>query len=232
VEPDQAPAYGPWHGAADPGKAQGQGYPAQGYPAQGYPGQLAGGGPDKRPGTVTAACAITWIGSVLVALLVALIALVLLSDPDSFVREVQREADVANVQVTRAQALSVTWTIVGVTLVWCLLAIVLAVLAFRRSRGGRIGLAVSAALTVLVSLLAILSVVAALPLLLGVAVLVLLFTGGANDWFARRGGWPTPPSAGGSYPGQVGGQPGQAYGQPPAPPYGQQPPPPGRSGPW
>jgi len=178
---------------------------------------------------VTVACAITWLGSFLVAALVTVLSLILAADRTRFLREFQRQADDANLTVTRDQVLAVTWTVVGIALFWCLAAAVLAVLAFRRSRGGRIGLAVSAAMTVLVSLVLILSVVAAVPLLLGVAVLVLLFTGGANDWYARRP----------SYPQHLGGPPSQPpqyqptdYQPPPGYPQQQPPPPSGRPGPW
>ena len=238
------PSYGQSYGQPSPyyGQSYGQSDPHGYGPSYGAPGP--GRDPDKRPGTVTTACVLTWVGASLVGLLTALASLVLLSDRGSFVREFRRQAEGADLQVTVDQALAVAWTMTGLLLLWCLLAIVLAVLAFRRSRGGRIGLAVSAGLTVLISLLAILSIVAAVPLFMGIAVLVLLFTGGANDWYARRASW-SPPGAGpygGGHPGdpmvpQAGQQPPYGQQQPPygqqPPPYGQQPPPPpGRSGPW
>ena len=275
--PDSPPSYGPWHGGAEPDKAAEGGWSGQpspsygssygpghapGYGAPGYGGPSYGGpdparDPDKRPGTVTTACVLTWVGASVVGLLTALASLVLLSDRGGFVREFRQQADAADLQVTADQALAVAWTMTGLLLLWCLVAVVLAVLAFRRSRGGRIGLAVSAGLTVLVSLLAILSIVAAAPLLMGIAVLVLLFTGGANDWYARRAGRSSQGGVG-PYGGPFGGhaadafpgaQPGQQgpygqqppygqqqpppYGQQQPPPYGQQPPPPPtRSGPW
>ncbi len=214
-------------GQAPPQQAWQQGWPP---PQPQAPwGQQPTRDPDKRPGTVTAACITTWVGTLLVAALTALIAVALSADRGAFVREFQRQAATAELQVTVDQVIATAWTMAVVGLVWCLAAAVLAVLAFRRSRGGRIGLAVSAALTALLSLLLILSVVAAIPLLLGIAVLVLLFTGGANDWYARRGagqaphGWSPP---GGPPPGQH-----PPHGQ--HPPYGQPPPPPpGRQGPW
>jgi hypothetical protein len=252
--PDGPPSYGPWHGGSDPAQPQPQPHPqpyaqpqaqpqepgpayAPGYgapphvPAYGeWQGQSQGPGrdPDKRPATVTAACVITWVGCALVVLVTGIVALVLSADRGAFVREFQRQADIADVQVTADEVLAIAWTIAALALLWCLVAVTLAVLAFRRSRGGRIGLAVSAALTVVVSLLLVLSVIAVVPLLLGIAVLVLLFTGGANDWYARRTGWHGPPAGGGPYGPPVEQPP--SYGQ--QGPYGQQPPPPGRSGPW
>lgn len=245
---DPPPVYGPWHGGSQPAGQQGQqsgvpqsgGYPAgaTGAYAASYPTAHQGSGwpapgrdPEKRPGTVTAACVITWISAGLVGLICGLVALVVSANRDALVRELRRQVGAADVQVTTDQALAATWAIVGIGLVWCLLAVVLAVLAFRRSRAGRIGLVISAALTVLVSLVAVLSFVSVLPLLLGVAVIVLLFTGGANDWYARRAtGSYGGPSSGPSY----GPSSGPSYGQPQdQQPYGQPPPPPpGRSGPW
>jgi hypothetical protein len=157
---------------------------------------------------VTAACVITWIGASLTALMLVLTAVFLVSNGGTFTQEFRRQVG-GETGLTGDDLLTILWGVVGVGLLWCLGAIVVAVLAFRRNRGGRIALAVSAALTVLVSLLAILSILSAVPLLMGIAVLVLLFTGGANDWYARRGGW-SPPSGGPS-----GGQPyGQQYSQP------------------
>ncbi len=72
--------------------------------------------------------------------------------------------------------------------IWSAIAIVLGVLALKRSRVARIALVVSAAVTAMVSLLAIGSFISAITLIGAVATIVLLFTGGAGDWFARRGG--------------------------------------------
>ena len=245
----QPPAYGPWHGASPtqgPGQGPGQGSP-QGYPGGGYGGghlaQRPGQDPDRRPGTVTTACVLTWLATFLVAVMTALIALVVAADRTRFLDEFQRQADVANLDVTQDQILAITWTMIGIGLFWCLAAAGLAVAAFRRSRGGRIGLAISAAMTVLVSLLLILSFVAVVPLLLGLAVLVLLFTGGANDWYARRTPYPRPPSGGGSFGGPQAPYPPQEHPQQYPPQYPQspqqyptqhpdQPPPPGRAKPW
>ena len=67
-----------------------------------------------------------------------------------------------------------------------MIACVLAVFAMRRSNVSRILLVISASVAGLLSLLAIGSVVSAVWLLACIAVVVLLFTGGAGDWYARR----------------------------------------------
>ena len=87
------------------------------------------------------------------------------------------------------------------------LAVILAVAAFRRSNGGRIGLVVLSGVTALLTLAGSIFCLPALWLVASVATLVLLFTGGANDWYARRGS----------------GQPGQPAGYPPPGDYGQWP---------
>jgi hypothetical protein len=48
-------------------------------------------------------------------------------------------------------------------------------------------------MTAVFSLLSITSIVSAITLLAGIAVIVLLFVGGANDWFKRRGHQPAIP---------------------------------------
>eukprot|EP01031_Cornospumella_fuschlensis_P019094 gene19094-23392_t len=69
---------------------------------------------------------------------------------------------------------------------WCISAIVLGVLTLRRRNWARIMLVVSSAVTALFSLLGITSGISALTLIAAIAVIVLLFTGGANQWFAKR----------------------------------------------
>jgi hypothetical protein len=126
--------------------------------------------------------------------------LVLAVSGDAFVEEFETAAEGTEVTLTADQAMALGWTVGVVLLVWSVAAIVLAVLAFRRSNAGRIGLVVSAAMTALLSLLAIMSVISILTLLMAGATLVLLFTGGANEWYSRRGGG----SGGAPYAGQGG----------------------------
>ena len=79
----------------------------------------------------------------------------------------------------------------------------LAVLAFRRVNLGRIGLAVSAGVTALVGVVTIVGLVNAAA---AIACVVLLFTGGANAWYAGRdpaprpGNEPPPPPGSGQPP--------------------------------
>ncbi len=73
-----------------------------------------------------------------------------------------------------------------VFLVWSILGVVLGVWAMRRSNVARILLVVSSALVAIVSLVSIGSGLSALWLLAAIATIILLFVGGANDWYARR----------------------------------------------
>jgi hypothetical protein len=83
------------------------------------------------------------------------------------------------------------------------------VLSLRRSVGGRVLLTVMSCLAAVFWLLTIAVVVTIVPLAASIATVVLLFVGGANDWFARR----VPAQPGGA-PGPYGGAPGPYGGAP------------------
>ncbi|WP_206063176.1 hypothetical protein [Nocardioides sp. HDW12B] len=184
-----APPQGAPGGSSGWGPGQdGQGYPQQGYAQQGYAGQGYGGqgypgqpDPDRRPTTVTLACWSAWVGSGLMTALTLLGILLLAAAPDEFIQDLRDEL---NMSTTEVQTLA--WTTLAIFLVWSVAAFVLTILTFRRSQVARILLVISSAMTALLSLLGILSIFSAFPLLLSGATVILLFTGGANDWFARR----------------------------------------------
>lgn len=184
------PAYG-----QQPPPAYGQ--PAYGQPAYGqqpgYAGAPMAGDPDKRPGTVTAAGTITLIFSGLSFLLFAFVLVALLVAEDEVLAEIERQEGFEDAGISANDALGVVVGVVGVFAVWCLVATILGFLVLRRSNAARITLVVSAAVTALVSLLAIGSGVSALTLIAAVATIVLLFTGGAGDWFKRKNAAAAPP---------------------------------------
>lgn len=182
-----------------PGPAQPFGQPAHGQqPAYGAPapayGTPAGPTSDKRPGTVTAAAVITIVLSAIAIVGGVLAVFGILVARDDIVAAVERE--VANDPTMEQQlqgfdpSFVVTITI-GVVIgfaVWALLAIVLAVLAMRRSSVGRIGLVVSSVLTALLSIVPTFTTIVPVFWLFGaIAVVVLLFTGGASQWYSRTG---------------------------------------------
>lgn len=144
-------------------------------------------GQDRRPGTVTAAAVITIVTSVLV--LLAGIACVILGSvgSESFYDGVRDGGRGAYDDFDNGDLQNLILGLGIVLAVWSAAAILLAVLVLRRSSVGRVLLVISASLSLVLSLLAILSLVSGLTFIAAVAVIVLLFTGGANDWFARRG---------------------------------------------
>lgn len=162
-------------------------YQAYGPPYGGSPyGQHPGQGSGTRPGTVTAAVVLTIIGA-LGGLLMGLVLMGALSlDSGTLSDEVQRDPSFGRLDMDVDQVLALMWVLAVVLVLWCLAAIVLAVLAWRRHQWARWLLVGSASASALLSLLAILSIVSVVPLILSVATVVLLFTGGANAWFAGR----------------------------------------------
>ncbi|HET6560699.1 MAG TPA: hypothetical protein VFG72_02405 [Marmoricola sp.] len=199
--------------------------PYAGYPAYGH--QTAARDPEKRPASVTIAAVLTWIGAGATAASMALLGVVLAAGGDAFIEQFDEAAAGSSVTLSSDEVLAVGWGITGFFLIWSLVAAVLAAFAFRRSNPARIALVASAAMTALLSLLLVLSGISLVTLVLSVATVILLFTGGANDWYARRGqGYPGHPSQHRWPP-----PPQDQWNQPQQP---QQPPqePPGRDKPW
>jgi hypothetical protein len=193
--------------APQPPHPPNQPYPGYaGYPAMGYPQPPRD--PDRRPTTVLIAAVLTWLGAGAAALGMVVFVLVLATGGDAFVDEFNRAAEGSQLRLGRDEVLAAGWAIASLFLVWSLVAMVLAYLAFRRSNAARIVLAVSAGMTALVSLVMILSGVSLLTLALSVTAGILLFTGGANEWYSRRSrpgqGYPGHPAEYGSWPGYPG----------------------------
>lgn len=204
ANPYAQPGANPYGQAAPPPYGQNP-YPAQTsgqpYPAQPYPGSQGGplgdgldmyGRPlvnnDPRPGTVTAAGWITLVVSGLTALLFGGFAIAVAVSKDDMVREIEKALrEQGTAPDVDANAIYSAAMIVCVLLaLWCLIACLLAVFAMRRSNIARILLVISAVIVALLSLLGITSGVSAIWLVACLAVVVLLFTGGAGDWYARR----------------------------------------------
>ena len=193
----------------------GQPYPYGQQPTYGQ--QPAG----RRPGTVTAAAWITIVVSGLTAVGLGLMALAFAGFRDEFVQgfeqEWARSGAGTDVDVDAEQLAGVVVAGFVFLAVWALISVVLAIFVLRRSNVARILLVISSAVVAVLSLIGIGSGISIVPLVAAVAVIVLLFVGGAGDWFKG-----TTPALTGSYPGyigQYGGQQGDPYGNP----YGQQP---------
>lgn len=163
------------------------GQPAYGQPAYGAPYQQ-GRDPEKRPGTVTGAAITTIVLSGLSFLLYGVLTIITLVARQDMVDAIEDELSAEQRDMFSGDDLATFVTVLFVVLtVWCLIAVLLGVFAMRRSNVARILLVISSAMTVVFSLLGITSIVSGLTLIAGIVVIVLLFTGGANDWFARRG---------------------------------------------
>ncbi|MBS2936292.1 DUF4064 domain-containing protein [Nocardioides sp. J2M5] len=251
-EQDPGPTHTPYGQPTPSGQQpygqQSYGQPPYGQQPYGQYGQQPYGtvDPDRRPTTVTVAAWITIVFSGLSAALFGIIALMFVVARDEFVSAFDREmqSSVSTTDVT-IDAESLAGVIVAVFLVfalWALIAIVLAVFVLRRSNVARILLVISSSVTALLSLIGIGSGVSIVPLIAAIAVVVLLFVGGAGDWFKGQGaalagpagGYGSDGTYGGQYPtygtqqpGPYGSQPGsEAPSYPPPPsqnPYGQPP---------
>lgn len=229
---------GPTHMPYGQPAPYGQGYTDGQQPAYGAAPQPAG---DRRPGTVTAAAWLTIVFSAVTAFVFGFTGLALLVARDQVIAEMEKVPEFQDANIDADAAVGVLVAVMVGLVVWSLVAIVLAVLVLRRSSVARILLVISCAATAIFSLLSVASGVTVVPLVAAIATVVLLFTGGASDWFKRvpsyAGGYP------GAYPGGPSGYPAQPYGsaygvqpgpdapQPPASenpygqdPYGQQPP--------
>ncbi|MFC6287329.1 hypothetical protein ACFP3Q_08230 [Nocardioides sp. GCM10027113] len=170
------------HGQQYGQQPYGQQYPQQPY-GYGYPGAPVRD-PEARPGTVLAAGIVTIVTSSLALLASGFIVLVMLVARQDFEAGF-REGAGLDPMTGMGDLFGVVLVVGLVLVVWCLAAIVLAVLAMRRSNAARITLVVSSGMTVLVSLLSITGIVPVFSLLAAIAVIVLLFTGGANEWYRR-----------------------------------------------
>lgn len=154
-------------------------------PPYGAPGPYGRGDPDKRPGTVLAAGIITIALSSIALLLWIVLAIGVAVARDDVIDRLRQDGTVRS--LSAGDVVSIILVVVAVLAIWSAIAMVLGVLALKRSQFARIALVVSAAVTAVVSLVAIGALVSAITLIGAVAVIVLLFTGGAGDWFARRG---------------------------------------------
>jgi hypothetical protein len=198
---------------------QGHSWPPPAYGQQ--PQQYSGGqdwgqqwgpqrDPDKRPTTVTTAAVLTWIFAGLTAALYLLLVLLLIVDADQLLTALEQEPALAEMNIDRDTVVAALWVVSAVLIFWCFAAAVLAFFALRRANWARYTLVVSAVFSAIFSLLAIASLVSVLPLIASIAVIVLLFTGGANQWYSRKPGREQYAQQYGGYGGQ--GQQGQ-YGQ-------------------
>jgi hypothetical protein len=205
-QPEQGPpSYTQQYGQTHP--PQGYGQPGYGQPGYGQPGYGGYAAPpsDKRPATVTAAGVITLVTAGLMFVLLAVtLVTVLAAGPDSqYIQDVVDEMARQNEAYEEFSAqtiVNIAAVGIGIALAWSVIAMLLAVFAMRRSNAARIGLVVSAAVVCVPT--GLIGLAGAFPMLiLGAAcvvVIICLFAGGANEWYARRHG--AQPRSGGIAP--------------------------------
>ena len=199
-QPSSSPYGQPAEGSGEPspygqqpfGQAQGA-QPAYG---QGYGYAAPGRDPNRRPATVTAAAVITLVCAGLTGLLVLLSLAFLGTMRGDVLNEIEESPGFDEVGISADDLVGLVLVMFVVLAVWCLIACVLAIFVLRGSEGARITLVVSAAVSAVFSLIAIGSGVSVITLVAGVAVIVLLFTGGASEWFRTKG----PHAQGSGYP--------------------------------
>lgn len=173
--------------------------------------------PDRRPGSVTSAAVLTWVFAGLTALGYLLVVVMLMAARQPLVDAIQADPQFESLPLSTNDLLAVLWVMSAVAIFWSVSAFVLAVLVFRRVAWARVGLVVSAAAAMLVSLLAF-----PFGLLHGLAAattFALLLGRRSAAWFARR---PHDRSAVGPFGPGAGPGPGDRRH---APPYPQSPPP-------
>jgi hypothetical protein len=141
--------------------------------------------PNSRPGTVTTAAAVALAASGLAAFCFGFMLTALLVSGDDVDQAIADDEDLQDLGFDVAEAVEIfQWVVTGM-LLWCLVAMVLAVFSYQRSRAARLVLTVSAGLAAVVS--GVLGVLAVFPFLWTAAALataVLLFSGRANEWYA------------------------------------------------
>ena len=191
-QPSPYPGYGSQPSAGPPPGQWGGPYPA--YPGGVAPGPPAGSS-GNRPGAVVAAAVITMVMSALTAAVWLFFGIFLLAAGDSVVEEFRNRPDFQQMLNDAGwtfdqfrEGMSTVGVILLVGGVLMLLAILPAIRVLPRSGAARVILIVLSAITALIGLF--FTVTGFFPGLLwvaaGVAVIILLFAGGASAWFAGR----------------------------------------------
>ena len=191
-QPPPYPGYGSSSTSPPPPDPWGGQYPA-------YPGGIAPGAPamssGQRPGSVVAAAVIAMVMSALTGGLWLLLGIYIVAAGDSVLEQLRNRADFQQM-LTQAQMtfdefqdiMSVLGVVALVLGTFMLLAIIPAIGVLRRSRAARVILIVLSVITVLAGLFFTLTglFLGLLWVVAGIAVIVLLYVGGASAWFAGR----------------------------------------------
>ena len=194
AQPGQPPAYG--------GQPPSYGQPGYGQPGYGQQGYGQGYGeptpyPARRPGTVTAAAAITIVMSLLTGGFYLVMGLFMVLGGSSIVDAVRTDAQMVEARRSLEEAgVSMSELADGVTgfgagavvVGLIMLAVVVpAALLLRGSSVARVLVTVAAAVTLLIGLFfTVTAVIGIFWVIPAAAVIIMLYVGGAGDWFAGK----------------------------------------------
>jgi hypothetical protein len=131
------------------------------------------------------ACVLTWVFTSLAAAVFVTSIVLLAQDPGVILDKMhEQNPDLATQGVSDHLILVVAYVTCGLFIAWCVLAAVLALLAFRRTRWAYYGLLVSTAAVAVLCLIGVIgSLVVLVPLLAAVAVVACLARPEVRDWF-------------------------------------------------
>lgn len=134
-EPPAAPASPASPTATEPGPFTGE------YGAPHPPPLAPYDSRTKRPAALISACIIVWASCVIVSGFMLLFSLIMAFARDEFFEEIERQQPDFDMQgMSHAELATATYLATAIIVVWCVAAIVLAVLAFRRLPWARIAL--------------------------------------------------------------------------------------------
>jgi hypothetical protein len=141
----------------------------------------------KRPAALVSACIIVWASCAIVSGFMLLFSLIMAVARDEFFEEIERQQPDFDMQgMSHAELATGTYVATALIVVWCVAAIVLAVLAFRRLAWARIALVVCTGLAGLVLLgLTFLSPPLVVLLAADVVTLWLLLRADVTAWYRR-----------------------------------------------
>lgn len=142
--------------------------------------------PPRRPGTVTTACILAWVFGGIALVLSGWMLVGGLVDRDRVLDQMAGDTQFEGTGIDPVAVFDYILVMAGISVVLSGAGVALAVLAFKGSNAGRVGLAVCAGLAILVSLGTIMFCIPVLHLAASVAALVLLFTGGASAWYGAQ----------------------------------------------
>jgi hypothetical protein len=137
----------------------------------------------RRPATVTVACIVTWVFSVLALLAAVWMFIAVNADRDGFERTISDGQDLEDVGITAREWADIVTSVSVVIAILAAVAIVVAALAFRRTRWARLTLVLLSVATSFGALLLSFTQVAFFWLLAGLTVMVLLMLGRSKRWF-------------------------------------------------